>query len=539
MKIKHWISLLTVLLLAWGILTRQERGSPADPGESSGPSMASRSDDRAERSRPPSSSRDGERAGLPPRSRDQLLERAQLRRQTYLTAASVLVGRAIDPEGSGVSGVALELSGESSREPGATGFQGSTISGADGQFRLDLADGFGGWIQGGVDGYAPIRQRVWLAGPGELRLVLVLTPLAGTLNASVSEVFSRRMVPGARVEARLTSPRPSDESTLFECLTGESGECQIQNLPAQRRLRVMASVRGHFEDAKDLQLSPGSPYELALRVIEGPALVLQVRSANDDPIAAARVSRPDGLFGTTDERGEIWMPVIDELVAVPVSVSASGYRSSQATLANDGTLQRIELEPAPVLSGQVRDPAGAPISGVHLVARKPGPDFQEESLTDSSGYFEIPVPDPSSLQLVANRQGFIGWEDEFNMEKPLPSEIEIILRPYSSVVMGQLLDPAGVPLVEARVSFSHLDDSDARPRWAAQAGSGSYLIGDLEPGRYRVRASGSRLDGTTRMLYESGQYSVEVLDGTRIQLDLQMQRKQVVPVRLPPKTRVP
>ena len=233
------------------------------------------------------------------------------------------------------------------------------------------------------------------------------------------------------------------------------------------------------------------------------------------------------------------MPVIDELVAVPVSVSASGYRSSQATLANDGTLQRIELEPAPVLSGQVLDPAGAPISGVHVVARKPGPDFQEESLTDSSGYFEIAVPDPSSLRLVANRQGFIGWEDEFNMEKPLPSEIEIILRPYSSVVMGQLLDPAGVPLVEARVSFSHLDDSDARPRWAARAGLGSYLIGDLEPGRYRVRASGSRLDGTTRMLYESGQYSVEVLNGTRIQLDLQMQRKQVVPVRLPPKTRVP
>jgi len=52
--------------------------------------------------------------------------------------------------------------------------------------------------------------------------------------------------------------------------------------------------------------------------------------------------------------------------------------------------------------------------------------------------------------------------------------------------MGQLLDSAGVPLVEARVSFSHLDDSDARPRWAG-AGSGSYLMGDLAPGRYRVR----------------------------------------------------
>ena len=491
MKIKHWIGLMTVLLLVWAVLSRQERASPSGtPTGTVGSTSSLGADTLAQRTRSGALPDRKRKEQEPVKFQDQLIERAHLKRQTYLTSASVLIGRAIDPEGNGISGVALELIGESGSDLGAVGFQGDTVSGAEGAFRLDLTDGFGGWIMGSAAGYAPIRQRVWSAGPGEVRLVLVLTPWAGTLKVTVSEVFSRRIVGGARVEARIMSFQPTDQVTTFECLTDESGECQIQHLPAQRRVRVMASMRGHFEGTRDIRLSPGSAHELALKVIKGPTLVLQVLPLDGEAVPGATIGRPDGLAGSTDTRGEIWMPVIDELVEVPVQISASGYRSSQATLINDGTLQKVELEPAPILSGQVLDPTGDPISGVHVMVRKLPTEPLEESLTDRSGYFEIPIPDPSSLRLFASRQWFSKWEEEFNLEKPLPNSIVITLRPYSSVVMGQLLSPGRRPATRGPSFFQ----SSRRFRRQTQANRPQRL-GILLDWRSRTRA-----------LHDSGQW---------------------------------
>ncbi|MCA9877953.1 MAG: carboxypeptidase regulatory-like domain-containing protein [Thermomicrobiales bacterium] len=155
--------------------------------------------------------------------------------------------------------------------------------------------------------------------------------------------------------------------------------------------------------------------------------------ADGEPVAAA----PDGLA-----------PVSLTSEAVAIEVSAPGYEGVRTTLARGGPAEwQIGLRPN-VLSGKVVDTgtaAGVAGANVSVVA----PDGNElQATTNPDGTFAFEgVPEGAVLRVYAADYGAT--------EVPIEQQTNVELAMVQTVVTGQVLDVAGQPVPEARVSATN------------------------------------------------------------------------------------
>jgi len=134
--------------------------------------------------------------------------------------------------------------------------------------------------------------------------------------------------------------------------------------------------------------------------------------------------------------------------STPLQIEAPGYEAVSTTLTPDGLSNwQVALRPN-VLSGQLTDAeTAAPIQGasVALVA----PDGAEQSTeTDAEGRYTFDaVPDGAAVRFASSDHGVV--QEEIGQRVRLDKALA------PSFVMGNVTDPAGVPIAGARVAAAN------------------------------------------------------------------------------------
>lgn len=525
MKYRLWIAFAVLVLCGYWFLrpepgARQLRPASGRQIVSAQISNDSPSGWRLQRESRPLDPANSNRLSSPSTS-DLLSSRQGLKRRIDLTSSSTLLGRTVDSQGQPVAGVTLELSGGSGEAKEAHRPEFTTQSDSDGSFRFILPNRYEGWLWAHAGGYLPVRESVWSAGPGEIRKVVVLSQASGSLRVSVTELISDRRVSGARVGVRLEEEAPGLNLPEYECWTDSLGKCRLENLPLFERLVLTASRSGSFEDIRRFELQSDSPRDMDLGIVSGPTMRIQVLDPDGQPIQGARIVRPDGISSRTDTEGEVEIPVIQELQAVHVTISASGFRTAEEALPNTSEPQTIVLQPAPILFGTVNTTRDHAVAAAAIQISHSG-RLLEEVLSDRDGNFALPLPQDSALLLRADRMGFHLWEEEFPDQESFPEELEIRLQPYASLVSGQILDERGVPLDQAQVVFTPVSrPGRGKVSRRADLVRGGYLIGDLPAGAYEIKGSGLRAE-SSGVAYFAGTRVVDIRSRGHQQFDLNL-----------------
>ncbi len=185
---------------------------------------------------------------------------------------------------------------------------------------------------------------------------------------------------------------------------------------------------------------------------------------------------------------------------------------------------------------------GVPILRAHIALRGAGPDAKNyDSLTTAEGKFSITGIVPGTYQVTADRVGFYMPAEPGGraaMEAVLRAGdekegLKFRLAPLGSI-SGRVVDAEGEPVEGAAVAIS--TGPSYSGSGAVTTDTGRFRLGDLRPGKYRVRAfvpaalvtlPEVRTDGTSQVRYVPTYYggvtdyksAARIELGTGIELD--------------------
>jgi hypothetical protein len=178
---------------------------------------------------------------------------------------------------------------------------------------------------------------------------------------------------------------------------------------------------------------------------------------------------------TTDSEGRF---TIDTALAGNISVGRKDYESTQIPMPSNQTLPlAIELRPT-TLSGIVMNTkTGEGIPGVTVEARSPD-NATVTAVTDEEGHYLL-IDVPADATITAYFDGFS------EVAKPVGENIVLDFEIRPDVVIGQVLDSAGLPVAGATVQVEDVStETDAQ---------GNYRLGGApESGAIVVKKAGYR-----------------------------------------------
>lgn len=311
------------------------------------------------------------------------------------------------------------------------------------------------------------------------------------------------------------------------------------DLPAGARERVHLSLRGRhawLADSVEVELGPGAP-EVLLAARCGALLRGRVRGPSGAPAADAVVDfdsraavaelparpgppgAPSGIHAEvrTDAEGRF------EVRAVPPGEGGTLFvlpRDLAPLLRDTGPLAECataELDLAApaggAVAGAVVDDAGAPVAGARVTAslrgRSMGFDDRElrSAASDERGRFRLDALPPGEVVLRASRAGLLESErTPVAIADGGAAADTVLALARGAVLAGRALFADGAPAAGARVdarfdpgfavgpaAFGALRGARGS---AVAADDGTFEVGGLGPGPFRVRASAER-DGAT------------------------------------------
>jgi protocatechuate 3,4-dioxygenase beta subunit len=123
--------------------------------------------------------------------------------------------------------------------------------------------------------------------------------------------------------------------------------------------------------------------------------------------------------------------------------------------------------------------------------------------SDDEGRFEIDVPGGVTYTLAVTKSGYLGSTLRQSAARSPRISLEISLV-RAAVIAGRVLDPSGNPVVSVRVRLQRAEAGAAFEIWATTDDLGTYRVGGLLPGRYRIETIGgpeytSSLDSLRRL----------------------------------------
>ncbi|MBC8328733.1 MAG: carboxypeptidase regulatory-like domain-containing protein [Planctomycetes bacterium] len=194
-------------------------------------------------------------------------------------------------------------------------------------------------------------------------------------------------------------------------------------------------------------------------------------------------------------------------------------------------LGEVVLSPGVLLSGVVRDAAGAPAAGATVELQPDGERFGfamggsvAEATTEADGRYRLTGLSPGRFRLSAEAPGTVAAKQVVEIEAAPREQTADLRLGTGGKVTGRIVDAAGRPLAEARVALAPADGFAAF-RWrkdtvikeGVQVGAdGRFELSGLPPaGRTRVMAAAQG--------FALGR-SAAVYDGAEIELALTLTR---------------
>jgi protocatechuate 3,4-dioxygenase beta subunit len=243
--------------------------------------------------------------------------------------------------------------------------------------------------------------------------------------------------------------------------------------------------------------------------------------------------------GFTDENGvyEIWQLQPGDYT---IPVTAPGYLDRWWT-STGGTSDPLQAETVHVsnmhgelisvsdillprlsaVSGRVSDSAGNPLAGARVILYSP-PCATCVVATDAQGYYTVTNVPPGNWYLTADIPGYVTefWSlagDAFDVDAGSLLEVEPGIDMFGidlalgrpSTISGHIIDHSGDPVMGASVYL----EGDPCPGGCvgsySSSADGSYELGGLQPGNYKLRAS---LIGGGWAYWSSNGSTLEVLE---------------------------
>jgi hypothetical protein len=292
-----------------------------------------------------------------------------------------------------------------------------------------------------------------------------------------------RLLPGASLDA----PCRSDGTLVVGPFLSSAWDLFVRprrGLPV--RLRGDAPTPGTVEDLGTLTIPNGVSFEVVVTDPDGA------------PIEGARIlgSGSAGLVfnveAFTDAEGRAEVGGFPEGSRLLIEVTAEGFRTQKReALDLDRAPYRITLEPAFVVSGEVRGTSGEAVPGGWV--RALDGDGRQLAQTSEDGAFVIPDAPIGPFRLVADATGYETTKplelDGRAGERATGVTIEVEPRP---AVRGVVVDAGGAPVGGARIlaveehGLRELDSAHVAAEAVSDALGRFLLQGGIAPGKTLV-----------------------------------------------------
>ncbi len=415
-----------------------------------------------------------------------------------------LSGRVVDPDGTGLAGIAVWRATELGNSPSSAlarlgGAPPEVETAGDGSFELpDLASGSQHHLLFHGEGYLTDWRRDVTAPLAEPILV-VLRP-GGAIRGRVIDV-QERPIAASRISiqpADLTAGTLDVQQTHSEhgqtVLSDEDGTFVIDTIaPGPYEAEAFAPA---YQPAEPISLTVEAGVTIAdleFVLLRGATLEGRVMTSDDEPVTSARVmvGRPAGV---TDSEGYYrieGIPPGPQMVEVRHPIF---NRERQDINIEEGinTLD-VVLESGYSLTGRVIDEHDQPVSQVQLTLTG-GREYHDDSTsTGADGTFNFPQVAVGTYRLRATKEGYAATDRPAAIEiidAPV-EDFEIRLLPGSAIV-GQISGIEIDELAELEITARSRTASGGRGHVDYE---GRYQIRDLGVGEWQVRA---RLPGGRR-----------------------------------------
>ncbi|MBL7009015.1 MAG: carboxypeptidase regulatory-like domain-containing protein [Planctomycetes bacterium] len=205
---------------------------------------------------------------------------------------------------------------------------------------------------------------------------------------------------------------------------------------------------------------------------------------------------------------------------------ANGFMIVPRFLGPEVSGVELRVVPERAVSGVVFDPSGAPLAEAVVTVREtvwspgagsevrgasyePPPACRARFLTDAAGAFRIPALPAGKWSLDVYAEGFLGATVQAREEEPVTVRMKSEQESGKVALEGRVLDPAGQPVVGAKVLYA---------RWTSQMAetdaAGWFRIEGLDPKRMgsalTVYAPGFALGGTVPKAVDGRVLQVEI-----------------------------
>lgn len=433
-----------------------------------------------------------------------------------LRRGAAVAGRAVDPDGAPLPGVAVRLFEEV--EGGFSDWvpreqrdlARETVTGDDGRFLArHLAPGAYD-LELRLEGRAP-RLLPGVEPPEELEEGAALD--LGDVVLEPGTALEGRVVdadgaPVSDAEVRLdhSAPPPGFELENRETTTDAEGRFRLEDLQPGEPVTVLVDASG-FLPARAPEVVPPTEEPIEIRLETGVRLFGRVLDPEGAGVVDAQVRVGIQREGNswegsivpqveTDREGSFEFDalhrgeVVLEVVAkgfIPATVKGWSTASSR-----DVGPVEVRLEPGATVTGRVLDPVGAPTPGVRVRARYWYEDGERErwvfrgwATSGRGGRFEVTGLPAGKTELQA-LQGDLEAKREIEL-RPEGAEVDLVLEPARGV-LGRVVDPEGRPVAGAQIAI-HPVGEPTGPRYQSATADvlGRFRL-EVEPGDYRLDA---------------------------------------------------
>lgn len=380
----------------------------------------------------------------------------------------------------------------------------ASVTDVSGAFRLEGVGGKWPFLVCRAEGYARAVQPLSMADPSSFRVDFLMQPGAAVIG-TVLDASTEAPIPGAGVYAQPLDA--GEEMQAYRSVSGEDGTFEIPGLAfGSYRLTVRARRLGyvfHPDDAVTVTLSPGDPLQsAAFTLTEGAVVEGQVLNTQSETVSGAKVSVvPARLLQTvvdqvqsetvegfaewqvvTDGEGRFRVPGLDfdqeyrlrgvapgyaRSVTKPFAIAAgesprqmslvllTGSRiAGQALLENGTPANKRQISLYPELDSMVE---GRAASRESTISGADG-SFLFEHV--AAGTYRIGPVATTATENILNQESM----SSVTVDGLSPvAGIKITLQDGAQqsadgVLAGTVLDPAGEPVLDARVEARPMDD---------------------------------------------------------------------------------
>jgi protocatechuate 3,4-dioxygenase beta subunit len=405
----------------------------------------------------------------------------------------------------------------------------TTRTDAAGAFRLEMK------------GAGPYTVRVEAAGlaaamfekvtPGP-RLAVALAK-GGAIDGTVRDGNSGAPVPRVVVEAREERRGvylPNDvDAGVVRARTDEQGRFRLEGLAIGLH-HLNARARG-FDSARRSSVRTGSRVDLYL--FPGSAIVGTVRDAQGQPVAKAvvgttpemwpfRFGRMETSSVATDAEGRFELAGLQEgryRLTVRAPDFAPGTVAEVNVEAGADAEADVVLYRGSTVSGRLVGPNEKPVAGrvsVHEDDRGSAPIAYGDWPTadaDAEGRFRVERVPPGSHAVAVTAPGYASQRLSADVGTAgTPVDLGDIVLETGLTIRGRVRDHNGSAIAEAQVNafarrpgFGNMNSARSEP-------DGSFVLGGLTPGTYRVTARASGYGVATRSVEAGGDGGDFVLD---------------------------